>query len=881
MLALYSKSEKTSLFFLITICLPVDQQTLYDSRDSSTIFSTDDSLSKLKPISWSRELLLLFAEEFQIPSDFVDAYSPNIRTNYSPLANGRSSLREESTIPFLSKLKNIDLKALLIQILVFLVVKNKYDGKGRVLIRNLRILFRLQAEDLINSEVVVCEALVDYYNGISHEMKNRDARSKMIRYAKIGLVGVGAGALLAVSGGLAAPAIAGALVVMGTTSAASLVSVGTMAALFGTAGAGLAGYKMMKRTKELEDFEFESYDKKGQMAVIIMVSGWIDEEDDYKRVFGVLPNSLPFEERLTRYYTQNCAQRLPSVELDVEAWQDNQLLYLQELKRVYGQDPLNPDSLIPPYPSCGIEDNEIQEIIQTSIYEQLKAKDTINSASKNNTNDDIRKTEVSAAPSKGLGTLLGFNSLTMSTKANRNNSTQFSQNKQMETPAVSEKMNFNTTIAAEEEDEQSSNNDNNNDNNNEGKGRLRTIRHTYCCSNNKSSSDMASLVPVTEDKIPYWSWREMKICPCYEFYLLKWEVNLQVELGQSIAELQLKLSSSAVQNILAFTVFSTLATAVMWPTMLLTLIAMVDGLWTLAIKRADRAGRELAKALLKRAQGSRPVTLVGYSVGSRVIYSCLKYLTSYLKKRNTLETNERNVQMNTLNNNRSSLNERMTEIITVPLRNEQRTDWRDVPFNQTKHNNNNININDNENNNNKSRNNSTTGADNNPGYKYESQKMDADDENENDEGYYSSEDEAGSLFEVELLNSNNNSNNDNNGDDNNDDMARGNGKGVYDSPLSSLKEKSTQAFSRGFAYVSSAVNNNNNNDNKDENSDVSLLSSSECMSCSDVRALIQDVVLLGSPICAKSPHWKSIRGLVNGRLINGYSTNDLVLGVVY
>lgn len=54
---------------------------------------------------------------------------------------------------------------------------------------------------------------------------------------------------------------------------------------------------------------------------------------------------------------------------------------------------------------------------------------------------------------------------------------------------------------------------------------------------------------------------------------------------------------------------------------------MIDSLWTIAIERADQAGKELAKVLLARPQGSRPVTLVGFSLGSRVIFSCLKELS--------------------------------------------------------------------------------------------------------------------------------------------------------------------------------------------------------------------------------------------------------------
>jgi hypothetical protein len=52
----------------------------------------------------------------------------------------------------------------------------------------------------------------------------------------------------------------------------------------------------------------------------------------------------------------------------------------------------------------------------------------------------------------------------------------------------------------------------------------------------------------------------------------------------------------------------------------------IDSTWTLACKRADEAGKDLAKTLLDASCGSRPVTLVGFSMGARVIYSCLKQL---------------------------------------------------------------------------------------------------------------------------------------------------------------------------------------------------------------------------------------------------------------
>jgi hypothetical protein len=52
----------------------------------------------------------------------------------------------------------------------------------------------------------------------------------------------------------------------------------------------------------------------------------------------------------------------------------------------------------------------------------------------------------------------------------------------------------------------------------------------------------------------------------------------------------------------------------------------IDSTWTLACNRADEAGKGLAKTLLEASSGNRPVTLIGFSMGARVIYSCLMEL---------------------------------------------------------------------------------------------------------------------------------------------------------------------------------------------------------------------------------------------------------------
>merc|ERR1719370_1507666 len=44
------------------------------------------------------------------------------------------------------------------------------------------------------------------------------------------------------------------------------------------------------------------------------------------------------------------------------------------------------------------------------------------------------------------------------------------------------------------------------------------------------------------------------------------------------------------------------------------------------MNRSTLAGKQLAHVLLSREQGKRPVSLIGFSLGARVIYACLEEL---------------------------------------------------------------------------------------------------------------------------------------------------------------------------------------------------------------------------------------------------------------
>jgi hypothetical protein len=114
--------------------------------------------------------------------------------------------------------------------------------------------------------------------------------------------------------------------------------------------------------------------------------------------------------------------------------------------------------------------------------------------------------------------------------------------------------------------------------------------------------------------------------PDSEVFALRYEMDALLELGNSLKSMVSSYSWSFIKlEILKRTVLATLWSA-LWPVYLLKMAASIDNPFAVARNRSEKAGEVLADALINKAQGERPVTLIGYSLGARVIYSCLKSL---------------------------------------------------------------------------------------------------------------------------------------------------------------------------------------------------------------------------------------------------------------
>jgi hypothetical protein len=112
-----------------------------------------------------------------------------------------------------------------------------------------------------------------------------------------------------------------------------------------------------------------------------------------------------------------------------------------------------------------------------------------------------------------------------------------------------------------------------------------------------------------------------------DIYSVHWEPEMLRSTGATMAILGTEALTQTVQQVLGATFLATLMAGLSLPLILTKLSYLIDNPWTVSIARADAAGLILADSIIDRNLGVRPITLVGFSLGARVIFSALKELS--------------------------------------------------------------------------------------------------------------------------------------------------------------------------------------------------------------------------------------------------------------
>ncbi|PQE04841.1 DUF726 domain-containing protein [Rutstroemia sp. NJR-2017a BBW] len=203
---------------------------------------------------------------------------------------------------------------LLHAMLLLLLSLEHYTAHSRILLLHIASSLHLPLHILAETEVKVAQGLLEAAKKMSgnEEARKRGEENKIARRWKVGLAGVAGAAIVGVTGGLAAPLVAGALgtvmggLGLGATTAAGLL--GALAesgvivgSLFGAYGGRMTGQMMDAYAKEVSDFAFlplrgsahpkqvkEIPPEDRRLRVTIGVSGWLTQREDVITPWRVL-----------------------------------------------------------------------------------------------------------------------------------------------------------------------------------------------------------------------------------------------------------------------------------------------------------------------------------------------------------------------------------------------------------------------------------------------------------------------------------------------------------------------------------------------------------------------------------------------------------------
>ena len=113
-----------------------------------------------------------------------------------------------------------------------------------------------------------------------------------------------------------------------------------------------------------------------------------------------------------------------------------------------------------------------------------------------------------------------------------------------------------------------------------------------------------------------------------DMYSVLWEPEMLQSMGDTISILATEALTQGLQQVLGSTILIALMASLQLPIVLSKLSYLIDNPWTVSMGRANAAGLIFADSLIDRNLGLRPITLVGFSLGARVIFAALRELAN-------------------------------------------------------------------------------------------------------------------------------------------------------------------------------------------------------------------------------------------------------------
>ncbi|GMI78550.1 hypothetical protein like AT4G36210 [Hibiscus trionum] len=210
-----------------------------------------------------------------------------------------------------------------------------YDARHRVALRLLAAWLNVKWIKMEAMEIMVACSLMVQLNNQHAEEVGKSKNDNLKLAGMIGAAALTGGSLIALTGGLVAPVIGhglGALVptlvglvpavgvggvAVAATATGSIAASVAVAASFGAAGVGLAASTMPKGTEGVDEFEFIQTGKnhnRGRLAIGILISGIVFEEEDFLKPWE------NYNDNLERYVLKWEPKNLIALNTQIREW---------------------------------------------------------------------------------------------------------------------------------------------------------------------------------------------------------------------------------------------------------------------------------------------------------------------------------------------------------------------------------------------------------------------------------------------------------------------------------------------------------------------------------------------------------------------------------
>ena len=576
----------------------------------------------------------------------------------------------------------------------------RFDARVSVLLRRLALLLRVRLSTVSALEELAIFRLEQETKRMVKQAEESDEAKrgkKWVRGLKIGAAATAAGSLLAVTGGLAAPALAAGLTGLGLGAAATLTTSATVAALLGAGGAGLGAYKMTRRTRGVRHFRFEPIndesntpgekdeDKLKGMTVYICISGYLrapgpdltpeskppapsttssatDQNQntksqkrkpgaraaaafrnaqqsfrssssslpqlqapkssahtspDFFAPWGAQPPHLFHTQLLDRYYAVFAPEKRKLVPKLVEHYEGQEEQFFDGLEMMYG---VHPKRLCPPEGKRDYFQGEDSEIYRSLLEHGEKRLASILASNADSTSWEVSDASLMMLINQDRPWQTAIDLLDDHSNSPDPSAEQHEKTKEEMEEIVAE---LNDKFEQTNNQEFTSSKD-------DETALLEEIANVSLrrdISKEKRSLSFdsdAGLFRNKKDPEVFW-WRE-SVARYGDQYTLVWEPTTLLKVGTCVENLIKEGAKKGALSALQFTALSAVVAAVILPVVITSFVSMLDDYWTMAVEAADEAGELLAEALMSDTHGNRPVVLIGYSVGGRVVASCLSTL---------------------------------------------------------------------------------------------------------------------------------------------------------------------------------------------------------------------------------------------------------------